>query len=427
MWAGVLTWRRRSLQAFDLPRRSLSPSMPGSSWRGKGPPPFPASPFRLHGVHVCGQLDGRGLPVQTREHSFTSSQRHCAAGSPLGGTSLHCSSSPVHHGGKQCSSGLSVQAQSDPGGLRMGSEVGGFPGSPQEVAGDDRPFCHLVKSPLYTLFLTLPRSECSGHGRASSELGWSSVVHFVTLGPDSSRSQEAPFVLRCSLDSGGSALAPASVVPRSPGASGRRSSGFASLSRSTQTASFPSSSSRDPQAVSSCLATVQRFARAEGFSLRVATQVGFARRPSSRTNYQVKWSVNRQWCHTVGHSVSHPTLLKISDFLFWLRRSRKLLVSSILGYRSVLSSVFRFKLLEISSSAVLRDLLRSFKVKAPVCPPSWDLDVVLCYLSSPTFEPLSSASLHNIMKKVLFFSLVGYSQNGGGTTGGVSLCLLCFF
>ena len=60
--------------------------------------------------------------------------------------------------------------------------------------------------------------------------------------------QEASCVLRCSRDSGGSVLAPASVIPGSPGSSW----GSASMSRSTQTASFSSSSSWDPQAVSSC-------------------------------------------------------------------------------------------------------------------------------------------------------------------------------
>ena len=172
----------------------------------------------------------------------------------------------------------------------------------------------------------------------------------------------------------------------------------------------------DPQAVSSCLATVQHFARAEGFSSRVATQVGLARRPSSRTNYQVKWSVYRQWCRTVGHSVSRLTLPKIANFLFWLCRSRKLSVSSILGYGSMLSSVVRFKLPEISSSAVLRDLLRSFKVEAParpVCPSAWDLDVVLRYLNSPTFEPLSLTSLCSLTKKVLFLVSLATAKRVG--------------
>ena len=83
-------------------------------------------------------------------------------------------------------------------------------------------------------------------------------------------------------------------------------------------------------------------------------------------------------------------------------------MSSILGYRAMLSSVFRFKLPEISSSSVLRDLIRSFKVEAPVRsigPPSWDLDLVLRFLSSSAFEPLTSSSLRDLTKKVLFIIL----------------------
>ena len=80
---------------------------------------------------------------------------------------------------------------------------------------------------------------------------------------------------------------------------------------------------------------------------------------------------------------SRPFLPKITDFLFWLRRSRQLSVSSIMGYRSMLSAVFKSVLLEISSSPVLQDLLRSFQVEAPlreVRPPSWDLTTVWTYL-----------------------------------------------
>ena len=49
----------------------------------------------------------------------------------------------------------------------------------------------------------------------------------------------------------------------------------------------------------------------------------------------------------------------------------------------------------------------------PVHPPSWDLDVVLCYLNSPTFEPLSSASLRNVMKKVLFLVSLATAKRVG--------------
>ena len=107
----------------------------------------------------------------------------------------------------------------------------------------------------------------------------------------------------------------------------------------------------------------------------------------------------------MGHSISRPKLPKIADFLLWLHRVRKLSVSAIMGYRSMLSAVFRFKLPEISTSPVLQDLLRSFQVEAPshsIQPPSWDLNKVLVYLRSSVFEPLQSVSLRALSKKTLF-------------------------
>ena len=116
----------------------------------------------------------------------------------------------------------------------------------------------------------------------------------------------------------------------------------------------------------SCVETFQQFTRLQGFSSRVAKQIGFARRPSSCAGYQAKWTIYRHWCRSEGHSISRPSLPKIADFLFWLRRSRNLSVSAILVYRSVLAAVFRFKLPEISASPVLQDLVHSFKVEVPV-------------------------------------------------------------
>ena len=135
------------------------------------------------------------------------------------------------------------------------------------------------------------------------------------------------------------------------------------------------------------------------------SQVGLTRCHSSWTNYQLKWSVYRDWCQKEGHSISRPSLLKVADFLFWLRRSKGLSHSSILGFRSMLAAVFRSALPSISSNPILGDLIRSFKVEAPprlVLPPAWDLSLLLCCLASPLFEPFHLCSLRNLTKKVLF-------------------------
>ena len=145
--------------------------------------------------------------------------------------------------------------------------------------------------------------------------------------------------------------------------------------------------------------------RSCGFSRHVAKQTALTRRPSSRAGYQSKWTVYRKWCTSEGHSIFRPSLSKIADFLFWLRRSKKLSVSAVMGYRSVLSAVFRSMLPEISTSAVFYDLLRSFRVEAPVrsvTPPSWDLLKVLEFLKSLVFEPLHQSSLRDLQRKTLF-------------------------
>ena len=59
----------------------------------------------------------------------------------------------------------------------------------------------------------------------------------------------------------------------------------------------------------------------------------------------------------------------------------------------MLAAVFHFKLPEISTSPILQDLMRSFKVEDPVRSvhaPTWDLEVVLRYLRSLSFEALSN-------------------------------------
>ena len=204
-------------------------------------------------------------------------------------------------------------------------------------------------------------------------------VCFSSLVSHSGGFEEAPVVLWSSTDHRGSILASEAVVSGSSGSGGRRPSRSSTVQRSSASAPLPPVSSRGVQAVSSCLVTIKRFPSAGGFSRRVAQQVSLARRPSSRAGYQSKWLVFRQWCRSEGHSISHPSLPKIADFLFWLRHYRRLSVSSVMGYRSMLSAVFKSVLPEISISPVLHVLLRSFQAEAPIWevrPPSWDLNIV---------------------------------------------------
>ena len=128
---------------------------------------------------------------------------------------------------------------------------------------------------------------------------------------------------------------------------------------SYQPPSLSSSSSRAPQASFSYLATLQRFARAAGFSSRFAAQVGLAWRSSSR-------------------------------------------------------AFFRLGDLCLTSGPGQHDLVRSFWIEAlvwPFRPPSWDLSAVLQFLNSSGFAPLHRVSL-SFGKEGPVFRGLGLCQTG---------------
>ena len=206
------------------------------------------------------------------------------------------------------------------------------------------------------------------------------------------------------------------MVSRSAGTSVRHSNRTTQTSRSAATTAFPSVSRKSPYASSDCVATLKRFASQAGFSETVAGQLALCRRKSTRLNYQARWGKFRKWCRDFHHRSSEPTIPKIAEFLTFLFKTEKAAVSTIKGYRAMLSSVFKFCLPEISSSPILKDLVRSFEISAPRTlhhTPPWDLDKVLEYLSGPPFEPLAEASFRNKTRKALFLLAMATAKRIG--------------
>ena len=103
-------------------------------------------------------------------------------------------------------------------------------------------------------------------------------------------------------------------------------------------------------------------------------------------------------------------------------------MSSLRGYRSVLSPVFRFHLPSLSSDQVLRILLRSFQLSSAecvLCPYTWDLSMVLTYLVSPAFESLSQASFRTLPLTTLFLMALAAAKMSWGATGSLFHSHLC--
>ena len=292
---------------------------------------------------------------------------------------------------------------------RVPPQSGGLSIYKSSVAGPNRLVCNLRESPMLDLFLSLLGSDGSGHGRVPSTLGRSSGLRVSSLVHHSQSSGETqgimvatywpqrawfPNLLHLSL-------APPVTLPLRP-----------DLLRLPRSRSLYQGLHR----LHLHAWRLRRFTRAAGFSSTVASQASLSRRPSSRKAYQLKWQVYRAWCHSHGHSVSRPSLSKVANFLCWLRSSRGLSVSSIRGYRSMLSAVFHFPLPSLSSHPVVRDLLRSFCLESAerqLRPPAWDLSMVLRFLNSSTFESFSDAPLRALTQKVLFLLALATAKRVG--------------
>ena len=155
----------------------------------------------------------------------------------------------------------------------------------RRLAGPNRLICNLRKSLLFDLLLTIPGSNVSRHGRVSPVLGRPPGLRVPSGGHHSACSCEAPGLHEDRAHSSGSTLGPAPLVLRPAPAFAGPSSGSAEPSRPPALASVSSSLPGSPSAQASCLATLQRFTRAAGFSSTVAEQSSLARRPSSRAIY----------------------------------------------------------------------------------------------------------------------------------------------
>ena len=207
------------------------------------------------------------------------------------------------------------------------------------------------------------------------------------------------------VDSHSSVLASEGLVPRSSGTIIRRSRHTVRSKRSSKTAPLPPVPPKLAYASADCMATIKRFAIQAGFSPAVAGQLIFSRRLSTRLNYQARWGTYRKWCKDFRHRSSSPSIAKIADFLTYMFKTKGAALSTTKGYRAMLAAVFKFPLPEISTSPILKDLIRSFEISAPrpiFPPPPWELDKVIQFLSGPPFEPLARASFLDKTKKALF-------------------------
>ena len=227
-----------------------------------------------------------GVPSQGRGHEVSLSQFHNSGDPPLVRVARHPSGSAVHPGLSQRPHGRSVLSSPAPS-YRVVPQHGGVSIFALLVASPDQPICHLRESPLFDLFLSIPRYSVSRHGCVSPILGLSSSVCFSSVVHHSLGSSQAPGVSRDGAHDGGSVLASEAMVSGPPPTVAGSSGGPPRPSRPPAPASVSSDLPESPQATASCLETLRRFTRVAGFLSEVAAQASLARRPSQVGGLQV--------------------------------------------------------------------------------------------------------------------------------------------
>ena len=313
------------------------------------------------GSAVLRQHHHSRLSSSFRRDVLLHSERHGEGDTPLGGESPCPSPASVHHGLVQCHSGRSESPQSGDR-VRMDPSSGGSRSPGPQMAGGDRSVCHLPNREAPSVFLTGLRSAGSGDRRSSLILGESPGLCLSSDSHHKESSCQTVVLEELRVNAHSSIVASEGMVPGPSGTIVRRSHHTVKLKRSTKTAPLPPKSA---YASADCMATIKRFARQASFSSTVAGQLVFCRRQSTRLNYQARWGTYRKWCRDFGHRSSSPSTAKIAEFLAYMFKRKGAALSTIKGYRAMLSAVFKFPLPEISTSPILKDLIRSFEISAP--------------------------------------------------------------
>ena len=159
--------------------------------------------------------------------------------------------------------------------------------------------------------------------------------------------------------------------------------------------------------------TIQGLTKHKDLSKIVSKAIFESRRQSTNTLYQKRWATYVAWCRARKLSASRPSINSLCKFFIFLFEEKGLAVDTIRCYRSTLHSVLRHRGIRVNKNEDIKDVIRSLKLRTPVKNPRivhWNLDVVLKFLVSDKFEPLSQCSLLNLTKKTFILLTLALSK-----------------
>ena len=354
---------------------------------------------------LIGQHDSSSLYPQTRGNKVRSVMSSGLGSSSVGRTKCGNVDDAIYSRERQCLS-RPIESTRPYNPYGVDSKYRDMSRSLESV-GDSfsRPIRHQEELPSPKILLSSNRRPSDRYRLPTSQMGQPVPLCIPSVCVDSRGNKQIDKLDQHGSHSNRTMVATEGMASRSVPSVHTTSSTSPSSSRSIEAAPCGDLSPRASQFKSDRLETVKLLVKERGFSQRAAEVIASCRRRSSDILYQSRWEFFHKWCLDRGFSVSNPPVNVIADFLIFLSDNLKLSVSSIKGYRSVLSSVYRHVGLDLSLNQDLRDLVRHFEIKAPpknsnLVP--WNLDVVLKYLMSDNFEPMDSLDLKKLTQKTLF-------------------------
>ena len=204
----------------------------------------------------------------------------------------------------------------------------------------------------------------------------SSCICFSSFYSDTCCSRENP-TTSVQNSSHSSVLATATVVLRTSSSISVSSDSSATNSKTTDSIQRKICTSKPPNSRPSRLGVIKQSIRDKKFSQNVADFVSRSRRASTQKVYDAKWTIFSNWCHTKKVNPISAPITVIADFIIFLFSEKKCQISTIKGYRSMISNTLKFKTgNRIGSNPVLSELIRSFELQRPVqrsLTPKWDI------------------------------------------------------
>ena len=217
-------------------------------------------------------------------------------------------------------------------------------------------------------------------------------------------------------DPGRPSLTRESVVCRPPSPPDPTTSGTSPVGPTATPAALQLVPRKRPRPEPSRVATLKRLLRKSGFSRRAVLKMSGCVRKSTARFYQSQWLSFCGWCRGRGVTPIDATIPLIVDFLIHLRVDKGFSLSALKGYRSTISSVMALKGVDLAASLELSMLFRSFaKSCSPddLCPPAWDVALVLQSLTEPPYEPLKTVEERFLTQKTLFLIALGSAKQVG--------------